>query len=246
MVQGLVVGAAIGAAVRVFRIHHSRLVSGGAFLAGVASFTVTLLLSWQSWATQLRQARESRPDAAMVAQMLARMEPPPGSESEQLEAYENTRRQFAEFLESHSAKPDSDLRTWLVHRASSLSVRADVAVSLVLIELILAGVACSLVAGKAAAQPFCMHCRNWRRVIRSHSFAAPLSESFRDVFGNDLLPNDAELATVELSGCGCQQRPHIQLSVIDSQQNLKADRVELSESGFQNLKRLLDEAQSME
>lgn len=243
--QGLMVGVALGAAVRLLKMRQARLAVAGGFLAGAISSAVTATLLWQSWVRQLDQSTEPRPDVAIAAQMLARMKPPDRADAEQLEAYEQSRRQFAEFIDSQAEPPESGFTKWLVHRTSALNVGMNTATSLALLELLAASIASALVTGRAAAAPFCPHCQTWRRLVRSQTFSAPLPEPLLDVFTKDTLPDTTDLATVQLSACDCKQRPLVNLDVVSGRQSQKMWSRKLSENQFLNLKRLLDEAQGM-
>ena len=243
--QGFAVGEVIGQAAKPFRMHLSKLAAIGGFVAGAASVLMTAVLWWQSWAKQLEQSVTPRPDAAIAAQMLDQMKEPDGADPEQLKAYEESRRRFSEFLDAEAAPPESDFAAWLVHRASLLKAGRTTAIALGLLELLLAGAASSLLARAAANSPFCSLCQNWRRVVRSQSFAAPLPASLR------LAITDSELesvtgATVELSACDCKQRPLVILQLTSRGDVRQLPDVDLPEQQFSELKRLLDEAQGMD
>ncbi len=242
--QGFAVGAVIGPAAKPFRMHLSKLAVIGGFVAGAASVGVTAVLWWQSWAKQLEQSVTPRPDAAIAAQMLAQMKEPADADPEQLKAYEESRRQFSEFIDAEAAPPESDFTAWLTHRASLLKAGPTTAIALGLLELLLAGAASSLLARAAANSPFCSQCQNWRRVVRSQSFAAPLPDSLRATVSDSELESVTG-ATVELSACGCKQRPQINLQLSSSNAVRQLPDVDLSEQQFSELKRLLDEVQGM-
>lgn len=139
---------------------------------------------------------------------------------------------------------------WLTHRASALSVSRNVAVALGLIELVLAGLASAWQVKLSVTVPFCWTCQNWRRVIRSHRFTAPLPVQL-----SAMIPEaDRERVTsttVEFSTCGCEARPSVFLGVETSDQtsnqqtDLGEEQFDLSEEQFRELKQLLDEAQGM-
>jgi hypothetical protein len=242
--QGFAVGAVIGPAAKPFRMNLSKLAGTGGFVAGAASVVVTAILWWQGWAKQLEQSVKPRPDAALAAQMLAQMKEPDGADPEQLKAYEESRRQFSEFLDAEAAPPESDFAAWLTHRASSLKAGPTAAVAFGLLELLLAGAASSLLARAAANSPFCSQCQSWRRVVRSQTFAAPLPESLTaTISDSELEPITA--AMVEFSACGCKQRPLVNLQLSSRNDVRQLPDVDLSEQQFSELKRLLDEVQGM-
>lgn len=242
--QGLAVGVLVGQVARPFKLHYAKLAIFGGFVAGVASVAITAILWWQGWAKQLEQSVTPRPDAALVAQMLAQMKEPDGSDPEQLKAYEEARRQFSEVLDAEAAPPESDFTAWLAHRASLLKTGPTAAVAIGLLELLLAGAASSFLARSAANSPFCSKCQNWRRVVRSQTFAAPLPESLTlTVSGSEL--ESVTSATVDLSACDCKRRPLVNLQLSSEKAARHLPNVDLSETQFSELKRQLDEAQGM-
>ena len=244
VVQGAAVGAVIGQAVKPFKLHYAKLAVVGGFLAGAASVVVTANLWWQGWTKQLEQSTKPRPDAAMAAQMLAQMKEPEDADPEQLKAYDESRRQFSEFLDAEAAPPESDFAAWLTHRASLLKTGPAAAIAIGLVELLLAGVAAALPARAAANSPFCSQCENWRRVVRSQTFAAPLPESLTTaVSGSEL--ESVTGTTVGLSACNCKQRPRVNLQVLSRNSIRQFNDVDLSDHEFSELKRQLDEAQGM-
>jgi hypothetical protein len=242
--QGAAVGAVVGQVARPFKLHYAKLAVFGGFVAGAASIAVTAILWWKSWAGQLEQSTKPRPDAAIAAQMLAQMKEPDGADPEQLKAYEESRRQFSEFLDAEAAPPESDFAAWLAHRASLLKTGPTAAIALGLLELLLAGAASSLFAKAAANSPFCSHCQNWRRIVRSQTFADPFPESLTVVVSRSELES-VTAATVELSACECKQRPLVNLQLSSRNAGQQLPDVDLSEQQFSELKRLLDEAQGM-
>lgn len=242
--QGFTVGAVIGSATKPFRMHLSTLAAIGGFVAGAASVTFTAILWWQSWAEQLEQSTKPRPDAAMAAQMLAQMKEPEDADPEQLKAYEESRRQFSEFLDAEAAPPETDFAAWLAHRASSLTTKPTAAIAIGLLELLLAGVAAALLARAAANSPFCSQCQNWRSVVRSQTFVAPLPESLTTAVSCSELESVTG-ATVGLSACNCKQRPRVNLQVLSRNSIRQFNDVDLSYHEFSELKRQLDEAQGM-
>ncbi len=242
--QGFAVGAVIGPVAKPFRVHLSKLAALGGFVAGAASVVVTAILWWQGWAEQLQQSTKPRPDAALVARMLAQMKKPDGADPEQLKAYEESRRQFSEFLDAEAAPPETDFAAWLAHRASLLKTGPTAAIAIGLLELLLAGAASSLIARAAASSPFCSKCQAWRHVVRSQAFAAPLPESLNEAVSQAELES-VTAATVELSACECKQRPLVNLQVSSQNAVRQLLDVDLSEQQFSELKRLLDEAQGM-
>lgn len=243
--QGLILGVVLAAATRLLKMCQPPLANAGGFLAGAISISLTAALLWHSWTQQLDEARKTSPDAAMAAQMLARMQPPDDADPEQMEAYEQSRRQFSEFMAAQSEPPESGFTNWLVHRVSSLNVGRTAAVSLALLELLAGSIAAALLTGRSAAAPFCPRCQIWRRLVRSQTFSAPLPSAIGNVFGEDSLPENADLATVQLSACNCKQRPLVNLDVGAGSQSQKKRSLELSEKQFRELKQLLDEAQGM-
>ncbi len=245
--QGVAVGALAGQVARPFKLHYAKLSALGGFVAGAASVAITAILWWQGWADQLEQSAKPRPDAALAAQMLAqmkKMKEPDGSDPEQVKAYEESRRQFSEFLDAEAAPPESDFTAWLAHRASSLKTGPTAAVAIGLLELLLAGAASSLFARSAANAPFCLQCQNWRRVVRSQTFAAPIPESLTTAISASEL-EAVTGATVELSACDCKQRPLVNLQLSSRNAARHLPDVDLSELQFSELKRQLDEAQGM-
>lgn len=243
--QGLILGVVLGAAIRLLKLCVPPLATAGGFLAGAISISLTAALLWHSWTQQLDQARKPSPDAAIAAQMLARMKPPGDADPEQLEAYEQSRRQFSEFMAAQSELPESRFTNWLVHRVSALNVGRTAAVSLALLELLAGSIAAALLAGRSAAAPFCPRCQTWRRLVRSQTFSAPLPSAIGNVFGEGPLSDSADLATVQLSACDCKRRPLVNLEVVAGRQSQKKRNLELSEKQFRKLKQLLDEAQGM-
>jgi hypothetical protein len=242
--QGAAVGAVVGQVARPFKLHYSKLAVFGGFVAGVASVAVTAILWWQGWAEQLEQSTQPRPDAAIAAQMQARLKESTVSDSEQRKAYEELRRQLSGFLDAEAAPPETGLAAWLAHRASLLKTGPTAAIAIGLLELLLAGAASSLLARAAAISPFCSQCQNWRRIVRSQAFAAPLPESLRAAVSNSELES-VTAATVELSACECKQRPLVNLQLSSRNAGRKLPDVDLSEQQFSELKQLLDEAQGM-
>lgn len=242
--QGFAVGAVISPVTKPFRMHLSKLAAIGGFVAGAASVTFTAILWWNSWAKQLEQSVKPRPDAALAAQMLAQMKEPEDADPEQLKAYNESRRQFSEFLDAEAAPPETDFAAWLAHRASSLTMEPTAAIGIGLLELLLAGVASSLIARSTADAPFCSKCQNWRRVVRSQAFAGPLPDSLTTaVSGSEL--ESVTGATVDLSACNCKQRPRVNLQVLSRNSVRQFNDVDLSDHEFSELKRQLDEAQGM-
>jgi len=245
--QGVAVGALAGQVARPFKLHYAKLSVPGGFVAGTASVAITAILWWQGWAKQLEQSVKPRPDAALAAQMLAqmkKMKEPDGSDPEQLKAYEESRRQFTEFLGAEAALPESDFAAWLAHRASSLKTGSTAAIALGLLELLLAGAASSVLARASATSPFCSQCQSWRRVVRSQAFNAPLPESLTTAISASELESVTG-ATVELSACDCKQRPLVNLQLLSRKAARHLPDVDLSESQFSELKRQLDEVQGM-
>ena len=244
MAQGFAVGAAIGPVTKPFRVHLSKLAAIGGFVAGAASVVVTSILWWQSWAKQLEQSMKPRPDAAIAARMLAQMKEPDGADPEQLKAYEESRRQFAEFIDAEATPPESDFAAWLAHRASLLNTGPTAAIALGLLELLLAGAASSLLACRVAKSPFCAKCQTWRRVVRTHAFAAPLPEPLKAAVSRTELETVTE-ATIELSACDCKQHPLVNLQLLSRNAVRRLPDIDVSKQQFSELKRLLDEAQGM-
>lgn len=242
--QGFAVGAVIGPAAKSFRVHLSMLAAVGGFIAGAASVVVTSILWWQSWAEKLEQSAKPRPDAAIAARMLAQMKEPDGADPEQLKAYEESRRQFAEFIDAEAAPPEGDFAAWLTHRASLLETGPTAAIALGLLELLLASAASSLLACRAANSPFCAKCQTWRRAVRTHAFAAPLPEPLKAAVSRSEL-EAVTVATIELSACDCQQHPLVNLQLLSRNAVRRLPDIEVSEQQFSELKRLLDEAQGM-
>lgn len=242
--QGIAVGVLVGQIARPFKLHYTKLALFGGFVAGAASVVVTAILWWQGWAEQLKQSTKPRPDAALAAQMLAQMKKPDGADPEQLKAYEESRRQFSKFLDAESAPPETDFPAWLAHRASLLKTGPAAAIVIGLLELLLAGAASSFLARSAANAPFCSQCQNWRRVVRSQTFAAPLPESLTTAISS-LELESVTGATVDLSSCDCKQRPHVNLQLSSQKAGRQLSDADLSEQQFSELKRLLDEAQGM-
>ena len=244
IIQGAAVGAVVGQAARLLKLHYAKLAAIGGFVTGAASVAVTAILWWQSWAQQLEQSVKPRPDAAIAAQMLAQMKEPEAADPEQLKAYEESRRQFTEFLDAEAAPPESDFAAWLTHRASSLKTGSTAAIALGLLELLLAGAASSVLARASATSPFCSQCQSWRRVVRSQAFNAPLPESLTTAISASELESVTG-ATVELSACDCKQRPLVNLQLLSRKAARHLPDVDLSESQFSELKRQLDEVQGM-
>lgn len=242
--QGIVVGAVVAQVARPFKLHSTKLAVVGGFVAGAASFAVTAILWWQGWAEQLNQPTKPRPNAAIAAQMLAQMKKPDGNDPEQLKAYEESRRQFSEFLDAEAAPPATDFAAWLVHRASLLKTGPAAATAIGLLELLLAGVASSVIVRATANSPFCAKCQSWRRVVRSQTFSAPLPESLA-LTVSDSETDSVTSATIELSACDCKQRPLVNLQLSSQKSGRQLPDVDLSEQQFSELKRLLDEAQGM-
>lgn len=244
IVQGVAVGALVGQVARPFKLNYAKLAVFGGFVAGAASVAVTAILWWQGWTKRLEQSTKPRPDAAIAAQMLAQMKEPEDADPEQLKAYEESRRQFSEFLDAEAVPPETDFAAWLAHRTSSLKTGPTAAVAIGLLEVLLAGAASSLIARAAANAPFCSKCQSWRHVIRSQAFAAPLPESLSAAVSQSEQESVAG-ATVELSACGCKRRPLVNLQVSSQNAVRQLLDVDLSEQQFSELKRLLDEAQGM-
>lgn len=242
--QGLAVGAVIGPATRPFRMHLSTLAAIGGFVAGAASVVVTAVLWWQSWAKQLEQAVTPRPDAAIAAQMLAQMKEPEDADSEQLKAYEESRRQFSEFIDAEAAPPESDFPAWLAHRASSLTTEPTAAIGIGLLELLLAGGASSLLVRGAANSPFCSQCQNWRRVVRSQTFVAPLPAELSALLA-DFSQDSETSASIQLLGCECQCRPVVNVDCVGGCAGQKLADIRMTEDQFLNLSQLIDEAQGI-
>jgi hypothetical protein len=244
IVQGAAIGAVIGQVAKPFKVHYAKLAVFGGFVAGVSSVVMTAILWWQGWTKQLEQSTKPRPDAAIAAQMLAQMKEPKDADPEQLKAYEESRRQFSEFLDAEAVPPETDFAAWLAHRASLLKTGPTTAIAIGLLELLLAGAASSLIARASASSPFCLKCQAWRHVVRSQAFAAPLPESLNEAVSQAKLES-VTAATVELSACECKQRPLVNLQVSSQNAVRQLLDVDLSEQQFSELKRQLDEAQGM-
>lgn len=244
IIQGAAVGAAIGQAGRPFKLHYAKLAAMGGFVAGGISVAVTVTLWWQAWAKQLDQSVKPRPDAAIAAQMLAQMKKPESSDPEQLKTYEESRRQFSEFLDSQTSSSDNNFLAWLTHRTSILKIGSNKAAAVGLLEFLLACGASALIARGMARSPFCLQCQNWRSIVRSHSFSAPLPEPLKITVKDGEL-NSITSATVELSTCGCEQRPLVNIQWSSRNSVRQIADIDLSDQQFLDLKRLLDEAQGM-
>ena len=121
--QGGVVGAVLGRVAISLKMHSLRAGRQGAFAGGMASVAVTSILWWQAWAAQMTLPKNPQPDAAMAAQMLAQMSKPEDGNAEQHQAYEETRQQLQQFLDTVSASPEVGFDDWLAHRVSALSGR---------------------------------------------------------------------------------------------------------------------------
>ena len=242
--QGIAVGAVVCQVARPFKLHYAKLAVIGGFLTGAASVAVTAILWWQGWAEQLKQPTKPRPDAALAAQMLAQMKKPDSADPEQLNAYEESRRLFSEFLDAESAPPETDFSAWLVHRASLLITGPTAAVAIGLLELLLAGAASSLLARSSAISPFCSKCQNWRRVVRSQSFSAPLPADLNSIVP-DLPPSSQTTIAIHLAGCECQCRPAVNVDIAVGTARQKLTDVSLTEDQFLDVIQLLDEAQGI-
>lgn len=247
MVQGAAVGAVIGKIARPFKLHYAKLAVFGGFVAGAASVVITAILWWQGWAEQLEQSTKPRPAAAMAAHMLAQMKQPDDADPEQIKAYEESRRQFSEFLDAEAAPPESNFTAWLAHRASLLKTGPTEAIAIGLLELLLAGAASSFIARAGANSPFCLECQSWRHVVRSHSFPAPISGPLADLLLElaEVTCEHADVVTAQLTACECEARPIIDIQIARQDQLHKLSNIDLSEQQFSHLKRLLDEAQGM-
>lgn len=242
--QGFAVGAVISPVTKPFRMHLSKLAAIGGFVAGAASVTFTAILWWNSWAKQLEQSVKPRPDAALAAQMLAQMKEPEDADPEQLKAYNESRRQFSEFLDAEAAPPETDFAAWLAHRASSLTMEPTAAIGIGLLELLLAGVASSLIARSTADAPFCSKCQNWRRVVRSQNFTAPLPSELSALL-TDFLQDSETSASIQLLGCECQCRPVVNVDCVGGGAGQKLADIGMTEDQFLSLSQLIDEAQGI-
>ncbi|NQV26927.1 MAG: hypothetical protein HQ518_21465 [Rhodopirellula sp.] len=242
--QGCVVGALLGRAAVPLKMHDPRLGACGGFVCGVSSVGVTAAFWWAVWAAEAKKPEQPRPDAALVARMLAQMPKPADGDEEQLKAYEENRRQMTGFLERQTAPPEVELGDWLAHRASAVVDYRAAATLIGLLELILAGVAAGLLARISVGAPFCSTCQTWRRVIRSHLFPAPVPEPLRQLLP-DRAPESILSVAAEFSACGCDARPTINLSLETTDRKTQPIAVVLNDEQFADLKRLLDEAQGM-
>jgi hypothetical protein len=244
--QGGVVGAVLGRAALPLKMHYSRIGVPGAAVCGIVSALVTGTFWWQAWATQMQPPKTPRPDAVIAAQMIAQMPKPDAGDTKQLKAYEETRQKLQGFLDSAAAPPETGFDDWVAHRASALVNDRNVAVLIGMAELILAGIAAAWFSRQAVRAPFCPTCQNWRRAIRFQSFSAPLPESLRLMIP-DSDREAAELITAELSSCGCEARPLLNLNCETSgrRPDIQLKSVDLSNEQFAELKRLMDEAQGM-
>ena len=244
--QGSVVGLVVGRAAMPLKMHDRRVGSFGGFACGVASVAVAATLWWMGWVAQMEVPEKPRPDVALAAQMLAQIQELEGGDEEQLKAYEETRRQMSKFLDQQTAPPNVEFDDWLAHRASAVVDSRSGAALIGLVELLLAGLAAGCLASSAVAIPFCSTCQAWRRVIRSHTFHSPLPQPLKLLVSD----SDEELIaaiSAELSACGCNARPVVNLGVetSDGKSPRHLIAAELSDKQFANLKRLLDEAQGM-
>jgi F0F1-type ATP synthase assembly protein I len=244
--QGCAVGLLLGRAAVPLKMHYQRVGALGGFACGVASVAVTATLWWMGWAAQMKMPEQPRPDAALAAQMLAQMEKPVDGDAEQLKAYEETRRQMAEFLEQQTAPPKVELDDWLAHRASAVTDNRVVATLIGLIELLLVGLSAGWLARSTVGSPFCSTCQTWRRVIRSHIFLSPVPEPLK-LLNSSSAEESIAVISAELLACGCDARPVVNLAIetTDGKSPRQLIAAELSDKQFADLKRLLDEAQGM-
>ena len=244
--QGCIVGLVIGRAAVPLKMHYQRMGAAGGFVCGVASVAVTATLWWMGWAAQMNVPEKPRPDAALAAQMLAQMDKPVDGDAEQLKAYEETRRQMGEFLDQQTAPLSVELGDWLAHRASAVVESRSGAALIGLVEILLAGLAAGLLARSAVGSPFCSTCQAWRRIIRSHIFPAPIPEPLKLMASSSAEKSIAAISA-ELSACGCDARPVVNLAVetSDGKSSRHLIPAKLNDEQFAELKRLLDEAQGM-
>lgn len=246
ILEGYAVGKALGRAARPLRMHHSGTATVGGLLCGILSVSVSAILWWQTWATQAASSVTPRPDVAMAAQMLAQMPQPDDGDPERLKAYEESRRQLEAFLASEVTPPKHGFGDWLSHRASALKAGRNASILIGVVELILAGLASSLLTRSAITSPFCSACQDWRHIIRFQAFSAPLPEPLKQLIP-ELIRDSASSVIVELSACGCDGRPAVNLNVhtSDQQSDTQLIAVTIADTAFADLKGLLDEAQGM-
>jgi hypothetical protein len=244
--QGGAIGAVLGRAALPMKMHYSRIGASGGVVCGIGSVLVTAAFWWQAWATQIQQPVPPRPDAVIAAQMIAQMPKPTAGDTKQLKAYEETRQNLQAFLDAEAAPPETGFDDWLIHRASALVTDRNLAVLIGLAELLLAGISAAWFARQAVSTPFCLTCQNWRRTIRFQNFFSPLPESLRLMIPEPDRQT-AGLVTAELSACGCEARPIVNLDIemTDRQLGKRLKTLALSDEQFAELKRLMDEAQGM-
>jgi hypothetical protein len=246
IVQGCVVGWGLGRAALPLRMHSPQTGAFGGFAGGALSAVVASVLCWQAWAAPIKMPPQPRPDVALTAQMLAQMQKPDDGDQEQLKAYEETRQQMLKFLEQENAPPQIEFDDWLIHRSSALAANRNVARLIGLAELMLAGIAAGFFARRGVSAPFCSACQNWRRIIRSQIFPAPVPETLRLMISG---PDQASIVAIaaELSACGCDARPAVNLNLetIEQRSQKQWSSADLSDEQFADLRRLMDEAQGM-
>jgi hypothetical protein len=256
LAQGLITGAAVGYSVRALRIPFVKFVSVSALLMGAGGIVVSAWFAFDQHVVAVDQAIKAaskpNPGTAIAARLLS-AKPPEDATSEELEQYREMQAAVAKTIQPANLDELQQKKTmqgFFEHRVTAIGLHSTGAYAVWFGEVLVAAIACCMIARHFAGQMFCTSCDQWFVPVRSHLFTGQTMDKVAETLGVEtdsqgevLKPNAIYVA---IAKCQCESsspktvvliRRGKSVSPIDSDEVVTQHRTRLIQ--------LIDEAQGV-